>query len=131
MRLLFPLILTLTVAIFAGCERAPHFKFADQMQITFTNRYLNAGEGLILGPISRASFVQTVSQPESDFDPEWLVKSASIGVFQAGDMKFEYHVGLVVHRGRSRVHIWKSDFSRRLEDAFSKTNSAWKEMLER
>jgi hypothetical protein len=131
MRSLLPPILALAVAIFAGCEREPYFRFADQVQIAFTNRYLNVGEGLVLGPSSRASFVQTISQPESDFAPSWLEKSALMGVFQAGDTQFEYHLDLVVHRGRSRIHIWKSDFSRQLEDALVRTNSTWKEMLER
>jgi len=87
--------------------------------------------GLVLGPSSRASFVQTVSQPESDFDPKWLQLSAPMGVFQAGDTKFEYHLGLVVYRVGSSVHIWQSDFSRQVGDALLKTNTSWKEMLER
>ena len=125
------IIMTLAVVTFAGCSRAPHFEFADQTQITFTNRNPMVREGLVLGPSSRGSFVQTVSQPESDFDPKWLQLSAPMGVFQAGDTKFEYHLGLVVYRVGSSVHIWQSDFSHQLGDALLKTNSSWREMLEK
>jgi hypothetical protein len=131
MRSLLPLILTLAVATFAGCGRAPHFEFTHQTQITFTNRNPMVREGLLLGPSSRASFLQTVSQPESDFDPKWLQLSAPMGVFRAGDTQFEYHLGLVVYRVGNRAHIWQSDFSHQLGDALLKTNSNWKEMLER
>jgi len=131
MRSLLTLILSLAVVTFAGCSRAPHFEFSDRTLITFTNRNPTVRDGLVLGPSSRTTFVQTISQPESDFDPKWLQLSAPMGVFQADDTKFEYHLGLVVYRVGSRVHIWQSDFSRQLGDVLLKTNSSWKEMLER
>jgi hypothetical protein len=131
MRSPLTLVLTLAVATVAGCSRAPHFEFPDETQITFTNRNPMVREGLVLGPSSRARFVQTVSQPESDFDPKLLQLSAPMGAFQAGDAKFEYHLGLVAYRVGSRVHIWQSDFSRQLGDALLNRDRSWKEMLER
>ncbi len=131
MRSPLPFILTLVVATFAGCSRAPHFEFPDQAQITFTNRNPMVREGLVLGPSSRASFAQTVSQPESDFDPKWLQLSAPMGVFQSGDTRFEYHLGLLVYRVGGKAHIWQSDFTHQLGDALLKTNASWREMLEK
>lgn len=126
-----PFILSLTVATFAGCSRAPHFKFSDQARITFTNRDPTARERLVLGPSSRATFIRTVSQPESDVDPKWLQLSEPMGLFEAGEAKFEYHFGMVVYRDGRRVHIWQSDFSRRLGNALLNTNGRWRDMLEK
>jgi hypothetical protein len=131
MRPLLPALFALVGIVLVGCSRAPHFEFTAQSSITFTNRNPMQREGLVLGSSSRASFIQTVTQPESDFDPKWLQLSAPMGVFQSGDTKFEYHLGLVVYRVGSRVHIWQSDFSHQLGDALLKTNASWREMLEK
>ena len=130
-RQLLPVFLGFIGIILTGCSRAPHFEFTDTTSITFTNRDPMQREGLNLGARSRVSFIQTVTQPESDFDPKWLELSAPMGVFQTGNTQFEYHLGLVVYRDGRRVHIWQSDFSHQLGDALLKTNACWREMLEK
>jgi hypothetical protein len=131
MRSLFRALFAFLGIMIVGCGRAPHFEFTDQTSITFTNRNPMQREGLVLGASSRASFIRTVTQPESGFDPKLLQLSAPMGVFYAGDTKFEYHLGLVVYRAGGKAHIWQSDFSRQLGNALLTTNASWKEILEK
>lgn len=131
MRPILQIILMLTILAFVSCSRAPQFDFSDQSTVTFINRNPMHREELILGASARASFIQTVRQPESDFDSKLLQLSAPMGIFKAGDIQFEYHLGLLVYRDGNKVHIWQSDFTHQLGEMLLKTNASWREMLKK
>jgi hypothetical protein len=114
-----------------GCSRKPQFKFSDQTTISFTQRSSSQPVTVTLGPSSRSRFIETVQQQESDFDPKMLQLSLPMGSFQAGDVTFEYHLGLIVYRVGSSVHIWKNQFSHDLGEALLKRDDTWKQMLQR
>jgi len=83
-----------------------------------------------LGSMSRGRLIDTIRQPEADFDPELLKLSEPMGLFRIDDTQLEYHLGLVVYRAGSAVHVWENEFTRGLGKMLLETNGAWVEMLE-
>src|SRR5438552_14591244 len=127
-----PVIIGLVGVLLAfGCGHSPQFTFTDQTSVTFTYRTSGQPVTVTLGASSRSRFIETVQQRESDFDPKMLMTSLPMGSFRAGDVEFEYHLGLIVYRAGDSVHIWRSEFSHNIGDALLKHDDTWKQVLER
>ena len=100
------------VLLTVGCsEEKPKVSVPADVQVSYQvaiNRH--EAEPILLGPDSQRAFVDMVNGPEHDFDPKFLELSAEMGYFEAGNLTFEYHHGLVVLRRDDHIYIWTSDW---------------------
>jgi hypothetical protein len=99
-------------------------------RIVFENQADNPGEKVTLGPKAEKLFHETMKGEESDFDPKFLEKSESIGIFTMGKESYELHVDIIVHKAKAKPpRIWSSKLAKDLTHRLLEGDGSWKKLL--
>ena len=90
----------------------------------------DGSEPVTLGPTASQQFRETIKGNFTSSDPKDFTKSLRYGVFFVeGEDTYEFHNGLIVHRTKDEVKIWKCKMSDDLTRAVMGQRENWKALL--